>query len=333
MVENTLLHVHHGSERGEDGDARGRDVRGSRRCARARREVGRLPLHGNDDEASSLVRELLSYLPLNNLEDPPSIEPTDDPLREDPDLDSLVPDNPNKPYDMKEVITRVVDHGRFLEVHAEYARNIVVGFARLDGRVIGVVGNHPRALAGTLDIDASVKGARFVRFCDCFNVPIVTFEDVPGFLPGVAQEHGGIIRQGAKLLYAFCEATVPKVTVITRKAYGGAYDVLNSKHIRSDFNLAWPTAEIAVMGPKGAVKIIFRNQIENATDPAAARGADRGVQREVREPVRRGRARLRRRRHRSAATRPRLIDGLRPRSRSASATRRASTGTSRSKGH
>jgi propionyl-CoA carboxylase beta chain len=223
----------------------------------------------NDAEALSLVRELLSYLPLNNLEDPPAIEPTDDPLREDADLDSLVPDNPNKPYDMKDVITRVVDHGRFLEVHAEYARNIVVGFARLDGRVIGVVGNQPAHLAGTLDIDASVKGARFVRFCDCFNVPIVTFEDVPGFLPGVAQEHGGIIRQGAKLLYAFCEATVPKVTVITRKAYGGAYDVLNSKHIRGDLNLAWPSAEIAVMGPKGAVEIIFKNQIENATDPAA----------------------------------------------------------------
>jgi propionyl-CoA carboxylase beta chain len=243
-------------------------------------ELGGAHIHGgksgvshfssrNDAEALALVRQLLSYLPLNNLDDPPSIEPTDDPLREDPSLDTLVPENPNKPYDMKEIVTRVVDHGRFLEVHAEFARNIVVGFARLDGHVIGVVGNQPAHLAGTLDIDASVKGARFVRFCDCFNIPIVTFEDVPGFLPGIAQEHGGIIRQGAKLLYAFCEATVPRVTVITRKAYGGAYDVLNSKHIRGDFNLAWPSAEIAVMGPKGAVEIIFKNQIENAADPAA----------------------------------------------------------------
>jgi propionyl-CoA carboxylase beta chain len=223
----------------------------------------------NDAEALALVRELLAYLPLNNLEDPPALEPTDDPLREDPSLDSLIPDNPNKPYDMKDVVTRVVDHGRFLEVHSEYARNIMVGFARLDGRVIGVVGNQPAHLAGTLDIDASIKGARFVRFCDCFNIPIVTFEDVPGFLPGISQEHGGIIRQGAKLLYAFCEATVPRVTVITRKAYGGAYDVLNSKHIRGDLNLAWPSAEIAVMGPKGAVEIIFKNQIENAADPEA----------------------------------------------------------------
>jgi propionyl-CoA carboxylase beta chain len=170
---------------------------------------------------------------------------------------------------MKDVITRVVDHGKFLEVHAEFARNIVVGFARLDGKVIGIVGNQPAHLAGTLDIDASVKGARFVRFCDCFNIPLVVFEDVPGFLPGTAQEHGGIIRQGAKLLYAFCEATVPRITVITRKAYGGAYDVLNSKHIRGDLNLAWPSAEIAVMGPKGAVEIIFRGQIEKAADPAA----------------------------------------------------------------
>jgi propionyl-CoA carboxylase beta chain len=243
-------------------------------------ELGGAHIHGgksgvshfssrNDGEALALVRELLSYLPLNNLDDPPPVEPTDDPMREDPSLDTLVPDNPNKPYDMKDVVTRVVDHGKFLEVHAEYAKNIVVGFARLDGRVIGVVGNQPAHLAGTLDIDASVKGARFVRFCDCFNVPIVVFEDVPGFLPGIAQEHGGIIRQGAKLLYAFCEATVPRVTVITRKAYGGAYDVLNSKHIRGDLNLAWPSAEIAVMGPKGAVEIIFKNQIENAPDPVA----------------------------------------------------------------
>jgi propionyl-CoA carboxylase beta chain len=223
----------------------------------------------NDAEALVLVRELLSYLPLNNLEDPPEAESTDDPMRADEALDSIVPENPNKPYDMKDVIGRVVDHGRFLEVHAEYARNIVVGFARMDGKVVGIVGNQPAHLAGTLDIDASVKGARFVRFCDCFNVPLVVFEDVPGFLPGIAQEHGGIIRQGAKLLYAFCEATVPRITVITRKAYGGAYDVLNSKHIRGDLNLAWPSAEIAVMGPKGAVEIIFRGQIEKAPDPAA----------------------------------------------------------------
>jgi acetyl-CoA carboxylase carboxyltransferase component len=243
-------------------------------------ELGGAHIHGsksgvshftsrNDAEALALVRELLSYLPLNNLEDPPSLEPTDDPMRADPELDAIVPENPNKPYDMKDVITRVVDHRRFLEVHADYAKNIVVGFARLDGRVVGIVGNQPAHLAGTLDIDASVKGARFVRFCDCFNVPIVVFEDVPGFLPGISQEHGGIIRQGAKLLYAFCEATVPRVTVITRKAYGGAYDVLNSKHIRGDFNLAWPSAEIAVMGPKGAVEIIFKGQIEKSSDPAA----------------------------------------------------------------
>jgi acetyl-CoA carboxylase carboxyltransferase component len=243
-------------------------------------ELGGAHIHGgksgvshfssrNDAEALALVRDLMSYIPLNNLEDPPRVDPTDDPSRTDPSLDTLVPENPNKPYDMKEIISRVVDHGKFLEVHAEYARNIVVGFARLDGRPVGIVGNQPAHLAGTLDIDASVKGARFVRFCDCFNIPLVVFEDVPGFLPGVAQEHGGIIRQGAKLLYAFCEATVPRVTVITRKAYGGAYDVLNSKHIRGDLNLAWPSAEIAVMGPKGAVEIIFRGQIEAAADPTA----------------------------------------------------------------
>jgi propionyl-CoA carboxylase beta chain len=223
----------------------------------------------NDAEALGLVRELLAYLPPNNLEDPPSIEPSDDPMRADPALETIVPENPNKPYDMKDVITRVVDHGRFLEVHADYAKNVVVGFARLDGKAVGIVGNQPAHLAGTLDIDASVKGARFVRFCDCFNVPLVVFEDVPGFLPGISQEHGGIIRQGAKLLYAFCEATVPRVTVITRKAYGGAYDVLNSKHIRGDMNLAWPSAEIAVMGPKGAVEVIFKSQIEKAADRAA----------------------------------------------------------------
>jgi acetyl-CoA carboxylase carboxyltransferase component len=218
----------------------------------------------NDAAALARVRELLSYLPLNNLEDPPRSEPTDDPDREDPFLDGIVPDQPNKPYDMKEVVSRVVDHGRFLEVMPAFAMNIVVGFARLDGLVVGIVANQPSVLAGVLDIDASTKAARFVRFCDCFNIPIVVFEDVPGFMPGVAQEHGGIIRHGAKLLYAFCESTVPKMTVITRKAYGGAYDVLNSKHIRGDLNFAWPSAEIAVMGSKGAVEVIFRKEIEEA---------------------------------------------------------------------
>ncbi len=218
----------------------------------------------NDQEALALLRELLAYLPLNNMEDPPSVEPTDSPDRADPSLDSLVPENPNRPYDMKDVVTRVVDDGRFLEIQPKFAPNLIVGFARLDGRSVGIVGNQPAVLAGVLDIDASAKGARFVRFCDAFNIPVVTFEDVPGFLPGVDQEHGGIIRHGAKLLYAYCEATVPKITVITRKAYGGAYDVLNSKHVRGDVNLAWPTAEIAVMGPKGAVEIIFKREITEA---------------------------------------------------------------------
>ncbi|MAB90418.1 MAG: methylmalonyl-CoA carboxyltransferase [Planctomycetes bacterium] len=217
-----------------------------------------------DQEALALVRELMSYLPLNNMEDPPSVEPKDTPDRADMALDTLVPENPNRPYDMKEVVTKIVDDGRFFELHAQFAANLIVGFARLDGRSVGIVGNQPAVLAGVLDIDASVKGARFVRFCDAFNIPIVTFEDVPGFLPGVAQEHGGIIRHGAKLLYAYCEATVPKITVITRKAYGGAYDVLNSKHVRGDVNLAWPTAEIAVMGPQGAVEIIFKREIAEA---------------------------------------------------------------------
>ena len=218
----------------------------------------------NDQEALALLRELLAYLPLNNMEDPPSVEPTDSPDRADPSLDSLVPENPNRPYDMKDVVTRVVDDGRFLEIQPKFAPNLIVGFARFDGRSVGIVGNQPAVLAGVLDIDASAKGARFVRFCDAFNIPVVTFEDVPGFLPGVDQEHGGIIRHGAKLLYAYCEATVPKITVITRKAYGGAYDVLNSKHVRGDVNLAWPTAEIAVMGPKGAVEIIFKREITEA---------------------------------------------------------------------
>jgi propionyl-CoA carboxylase beta chain len=224
----------------------------------------------NEVEALKTTRELLTYIPANNREVTPRAF-NDDPIdRADERLDTLVPENPNKPYDMRDIITAVVDYGRFLEVHADYAANLLVGFARLDGRSVGVVANQPAVLAGVLDISASLKGARFIRFCDCFNIPILTFEDVPGFLPGTEQEHGGIIKHGAKLLYAYCEATVPKVTVITRKAYGGAYDVMNSKHIRGDTNLAWPTAEIAVMGPKGAVEIIFKREIEEAADPEAA---------------------------------------------------------------
>ena len=216
-----------------------------------------------------MIRKLLSYLPQNNMEDPPFVKTNDDPLRTEAALDTLVPDNPNKPYDIKDAIRLIVDNGEFFEIHEHYAMNIVVGFARLGGHSVGVVANQPAVLAGVLDIDASEKAARFIRFCDCFNVPIVTFEDVPGFLPGVKQEHAGIIRSGAKLLYAYCEATVPKLTVITRKAYGGAYDVMSSKHIRGDLNLAWPTAEIAVMGPDGAVSIIFRKELAEAADPVA----------------------------------------------------------------
>jgi propionyl-CoA carboxylase beta chain len=223
----------------------------------------------SDADALALLRRLFGFLPLNNHEEPPRAASRDDPDREAPQLDTLVPENPNKPYDMHDVVKAIVDDGDFLEVHAKYARNLMVGFARIDGRPVGVVANQPAHLAGVLDIDASLKGARFVRFCDCFNVPLVVFEDVPGFLPGVAQEHGGIIKHGAKLLYAFCEATVPKITVITRKAYGGAYDVMNSKHVRGDFNLAWPTAECAVMGAAGAVEIIFNKQIQAAADKEA----------------------------------------------------------------
>jgi propionyl-CoA carboxylase beta chain len=219
------------------------------------------------------VRKLLSYLP-QNCEEPPPVGDSDDPIdRIDTELDTLVPGNPNKPYDMHDVIRRIVDKDSFLEVHAGFGTNIIVGMARIGGRSVGIVANQPAVLAGVLDIDASVKGARFVRFCDAFNIPLVVFEDVPGFLPGTEQEWNGIIRHGAKLLYAFCEATVPKVTVITRKAYGGAYDVMNSKHIRGDINLAWPTAEIAVMGPKGAVEIIYRRQIEASDDPEATEDA------------------------------------------------------------
>ncbi len=223
----------------------------------------------NDALCLQNIRRLMDYVPLNCEEKPPRKESkTPDPAKADK-LDEIVPDNPNKPYDIKDVIEGIVDRDSFMEVHEHYADNIVVGFARLDGRSIGIVANQPLSLAGVLDIDASIKGARFVRFCDAFNIPLLVFEDVPGFLPGTDQEWGGIIKHGAKLLYAFCEATVPKMTVITRKGYGGAYDVMNSKHIRADLNVAWPTAEIAVMGPKGAVEIIFRKEIKNADDPEA----------------------------------------------------------------
>src|SRR6266508_3255740 len=225
-----------------------------------------------DDEAAlDDARYLLSFLPQNNVDPPPYVESSDPAGREDTELDAIIPDDPNKPYDMHDVVRRIVDDGDFLEVHQLWAENVVCGFARLGGHPIGVVGNQPRSLAGVLDIDSSVKAARFVRTCDAFNVPLVTFVDVPGFLPGTAQEWGGIIRHGAKLLYAYAEATVPKLTVITRKAYGGAYDVMSSKHIRADFNFAWPTAEVAVMGPEGAVNIVFRKEIEAADDPEAKR--------------------------------------------------------------
>jgi propionyl-CoA carboxylase beta chain len=265
------------------------------------------------DEEACLedARYLLSFLPQNNIDPPPYAEPADPAGREDADLDSLIPDDPAKPYDMKAVISRVVDDGDFLEVHERWAENIVCCFARLNGYPVGVVGNQPRSLAGVLDIDSSTKAARFVRTCDAFNIPLVTFVDVPGFLPGTAQEWGGIIRHGAKLLYAYCEATVPKLAVITRKAYGGAYDVMSSKHIRADFNFAWPTAEVAVMGPEGAVNIVFRKELEDAADPEARRAelieeyrsqfanpyaaAERGYVDDVIEPRR---------------TRPVLIDAL-----------------------
>jgi propionyl-CoA carboxylase beta chain len=225
----------------------------------------------DDAECLRMVRELLSYLPQNNREDPPRRASSDPINRMDAALDTVVPAESNQPYDIKDVIHRVVDDADFFEVHEHWARNIVVGFARMDGRPIGIVANQPAYLAGCLDIDSSVKGARFVRFCDSFNIPILTFEDVPGFLPGTAQEFGGIIRHGAKLLYAYAEATVPKITVITRKAYGGAYCVMGSKHIRTDINLAWPTAEIAVMGPEGAVNIVYRRELNASKDPEATR--------------------------------------------------------------
>jgi len=225
----------------------------------------------DEEECMYILRKLFSYVPQNNMEDPPLVMSTDDPLRMDEELDSIVPDSPTRSYDMKEIIHRVVDNGDFLEVHEHWAQNIVVGFARLNGRSVGIVAQQPAVLAGVLDINSSDKGARFVRFCDCFNIPLITFVDVPGFLPGVSQEHGGIIRHGAKLLYAYCEATVPKVTIITRKAYGGAYVVMSSKHIRGDISYAWPSAEIAVMGPAGAVNIIFRSELAKAEDPEAER--------------------------------------------------------------
>jgi propionyl-CoA carboxylase beta chain len=229
----------------------------------------------DDRECLASIRRLLSYLPSNNMEEPPRQTPTDLPDRVDPRLSNLVPAEPNKPYDMKELIDAVADQGSFFEVHAHFARNIVVGFARLSGQPVGIVANQPAVLAGTLDIDSSVKGARFVRFCDAFNIPLIVFEDVPGFLPGVGQEHGGIIRHGAKLLYAFAEATVPKLTVITRKAYGGAYCVMASKHIRADLNYAFPTAEIAVMGPEGAVEILYGKQLQEGAEDGGPTKAER----------------------------------------------------------
>jgi acetyl-CoA carboxylase carboxyltransferase component len=266
----------------------------------------------NEEHCLAFMRQLLSYIPQNNLEDPPFVPTADPEDRADEGLKTIIPDSPMKPYDMKAIIRRVVDDGQFLEIHEHWAQNIVVGFARLGGLSVGIVAQQPMALAGVLDIDASRKGARFVRFCDAFNIPLVTFVDVPGFLPGVDQEHSGIILNGAKLLWAYCEATVPKITVITRKAYGGAYDVMSSKHIRGDISYAWPTAEIAVMGPEGAVNIVFRKEIAAADDPEAERerlvreyreqfanpyvAAARGYVDDVIEPQ---------------ETRPRLIEALR----------------------
>ncbi len=265
----------------------------------------------NEGDALYLIRKLLSYLPQNNMEDPPAMPISDDPLRMDERLDHIIPDDPSKPYDIKDVIQMIVDDEQFYEIHEQFAPNIVVGFSRLGGHSVGIVANQPAVLAGVLDIKASEKAARFVRFCDAFNIPIITFVDVPGFMPGTDQEHGGIIRSGAKLLYAYCEVTVPKLTVTTRKSYGGAYCVMSSKHIRGDLNLAWPNAEIAVMGSDGAVNIIFRKEIGQAKDPVAKKSelveeyrkkfatpyiaAARGYVDDVIEPK---------------ETRPRLINGL-----------------------
>jgi len=266
----------------------------------------------DEEDCLAQVRYLMSFIPSNNLEDPPRYATTDDPERRDESIADLIPESSREPYDMKDVITRVVDDGEFYEVQPHFAANILIGFARLDGRSIGVIANQPKVLAGTLDIDACEKAARFIRFCDAFNVPLLTFVDVPGFLPGTNQEYGGIIRRGAKLLYAFTEATVPRMTVITRKAYGGAYVVMNSKHLRADVSYAWPTAEIAVMGPEGAVNIVFRRELEQSDDKEAKRAelvteyeqkfanpylaADRGYVDDVIDP---------------AETRPRLIKALR----------------------
>jgi propionyl-CoA carboxylase beta chain len=237
----------------------------------------------DDAECLRMIRELLSYLPLNNRDDAPRRPPADPADREEPALDTLVPEASNVPYDMKDAIGHIVDGGEFFEVQERWARNIVVGFARMDGRTVGIVANQPAYLAGCLDIDSSTKGARFVRFCDAFNIPILTLEDVPGFLPGTVQEFGGIIRHGAKLLYAFAEATVPKITVITRKAYGGAYCVMGSKHLRCDVNLAWPSAEIAVMGPEGAVNIVYRRELAEAKTPEERETLRRAKTEEFRE--------------------------------------------------
>jgi len=225
----------------------------------------------NEADCLYLIRKLLAFLPQNNMEDPPSLATRDDPLRTEMALDGIIPEDPSRPYDMRDILRLIVDDGVLLEVQEHFAANIVIGFARLGTHAVGLVANQPAVLAGVLDINASEKAARFVRFCDAFNIPIITFVDVPGFLPGTAQEHDGIIRAGAKLLFAYCEATVPKITLITRKAYGGAYDVMSSKHIRGDLNLAWPTAEIAVMGPEGAINIIFRRELNESADPAARR--------------------------------------------------------------
>jgi propionyl-CoA carboxylase beta chain len=225
----------------------------------------------DDEDCIDLIKHLLSFLPQNNLEDPPFMNPADDPGRREPALNEIVPESPREPYDIREIIHLVVDDGEFLEVHPLWSQNITVGFARMNGHVVGIVANQPMHLAGVLDIGSSTKGARFVRFCDAFNIPLITFEDVPGFLPGTDQEWGGIIRHGAKLIFAYCEATVPKLTVITRKAYGGAYCVMSSKHIRSDYNVAWPTAELAVMGAEGAVSILYRKEIMSADDSEAER--------------------------------------------------------------
>jgi acetyl-CoA carboxylase carboxyltransferase component len=225
----------------------------------------------DEQDCFMILRKLLSFIPLNNLENPPRIKSKDDPKRQDQELDSILPSSPNKPYDMGQIIRRIVDSGDFLEIHKLWAKNIITGFARLDGDPVGIVANNPQVLAGVLDINSCDKASRFTRFCDCFNIPLVAFVDVPGFLPGTTQEWGGIIRHGAKLLYAFSEATVPKLTVITRKAYGGAYCVMNSKHIGADYNFAWPTAEIAVMGPEGACNIIFKNEISKSSDPKKKR--------------------------------------------------------------